>query len=139
MTWAIFWHSRGANIPPAVYKPLTVHVWQRRLKRQVTRSAETLKPSWTNSSTTNLNQAKWFIWRKKKGNDFISYATSLSISIWISDWIGLNCCWICRSTVRPSKVQANQNKSIIWYNKYLSTVINCDKFSTTIITRYCSF
>ncbi len=106
MTWAIFWHSLGANIPPAVYKPLRVQVWQRTLKRQVTRSAETLKPSWTNSSTTNLNKSiKIFMSITKIS---FSYATNLSISICISDWIGFNCCWICKSAVKPSKAQANK-------------------------------
>jgi len=104
ITWATFWHSLGAKIPPAVYKPLRVQLWQRTLNRQATRSTEALKPSWTSSSTTNLNQTSYFFFHKYFFSS--SYATNLSISICISDWIGFNCCWICKSAVRPSKAQA---------------------------------
>lgn len=67
ITWATFWHSRGARIPPAVYKPLSVQLWQRTLKRQVTRSTDALNPSWTSSSTTNLNErGKRFVDRTRE-------------------------------------------------------------------------
>jgi len=61
MTWATFWHSLGAKIPPAVYKPLRVQLWQRTLNRQATRSTDALKPSWTSSSTTNLKKQLDFL------------------------------------------------------------------------------